>query len=181
MPLAGPLPGVLHAKATSPVLSRRSEEKRHLLVNETRAAGGQAHAFASDARNEDEMVALIEKIERDISPIDVTVFNIGANLRFSILDTTSRVYLKVWEVACFSGCLTGRETARVMQSAGLDAQRLPEASQLFEVKEGLMAHTQSAFDRGAFGSPTFFVGNEMFFGKDKLEQVEREIAQARSV
>lgn len=72
------------------------------------------------------------------------------------------------------------EIARVLQSAGLDAQRLLEASQLPEVKEDLMANTQSAFDRGAFGSPTFFVGSEMFFGKDRLEQVEREIARVRS-
>lgn len=70
--------------------------------------------------------------------------------------------------------------AQVLQSAGLDSQRLLEASQLPEVKEGLMANTQSAFDRGAFGSPTFFVGSEMFFGKDRLEQVEREIARVRS-
>lgn len=70
--------------------------------------------------------------------------------------------------------------AQVLQSAGLDVQRLMEASQLPEVKEGLMANTQSAFDRGAFGSPTFFVGSEMFFGKDRLEQVEREIARVRS-
>ena len=109
MPLAGPLPGVLYANGTSPALTRRSEEKRHPLVNEIRAAGGEAHAFASDARNEDEMVALIEKIEPDISPIDVAVFNIGANVRFSILDTTSRVYLKVWEMACLSGFLMGRD------------------------------------------------------------------------
>ena len=69
------------------------------------------------------------------------------------------------------------EIAQVLQPAGLDAQRLLEASQLLEVKEGLMANTQSAFDRGAFGSPTSFAGNEMFFGKDRLAQVELEIAR----
>ena len=110
----------------------------------------------------------------------MAVFNIGINIRFSILDTTSRVYLKVWEMACFSGFLMGRETARVLQSAGLDAQRLLEASQFSEVKEGLIANTQSAFDRGAVGSPSFFVGNQMFFCKERLEQVEREIDLARS-
>jgi 2-hydroxychromene-2-carboxylate isomerase len=46
------------------------------------------------------------------------------------------------------------------------------------VKNTLLANTQSAFDRGAFGSPTFFVGDEMFFGKDRLGQVEEEIVRA---
>lgn len=67
------------------------------------------------------------------------------------------------------------EIARALQVAGLDAQRLLEAAQSPEVKDGLMANTQLAFDRGAFGSPTFFVGSEMFFGKERLGQVELEI------
>ena len=95
-------------------VTRRSEDKLQPLVNEIRASGGEAHAFGSDARKEDEMISLIEKIERDIAPIEVAVFNIGANVRFSITETTSRVYQKVWEMACFSGFLMGRETARVM-------------------------------------------------------------------
>jgi NAD(P)-dependent dehydrogenase (short-subunit alcohol dehydrogenase family) len=99
-------------------VTRRSENKLQPLLEEIRAAGGQAHGFGSDARIESEMIALIEKIERDIAPIEVAVFNIGANVRFSILDTTSRVYQKVWEMACFSGFLMGRETARVMLPRG---------------------------------------------------------------
>ena len=69
------------------------------------------------------------------------------------------------------------EIARVLQSTGLGAQPLLEAAQQPDVKNGLLANTQLAFDRGAFGSPTFFVDSEMFFGKDRLEQVEREIAR----
>ena len=72
-------------------VTRRTEEKLQPFDDEIRAVGGQAHAFGSDARIEDEMVALIEKIERDIAPIEVAVFNIGANVRFSILDDVSRV------------------------------------------------------------------------------------------
>ncbi len=72
------------------------------------------------------------------------------------------------------------EVTKVLQVAGLDTQRLLEASQQADVKDGLLANTQSAFDRGAFGSPTFFVGSEMFFGKERLEQVEREIARVCS-
>ncbi len=79
-----------------------------------RAEGGEAHAFGSDARKEDETVELIARIERDIAPLEVAVFNIGANVRFPIVETTSRVYYKVWEMACFGGFLMGREAARVM-------------------------------------------------------------------
>lgn len=65
----------------------------------------------------------------------------------------------------------------VLTAAGIDTGALLEASQQPAVKNGLLANTQSAFERGAFGSPTFFVGSEMFFGKDRLEQVELEIGE----
>lgn len=80
--------------------------------------GGKAHAFAVDARDEDAMIALFDTIEADIGPIDVVVFNIGANVRFGITETTGRVYQKVWEMAAFAGFLAGREAARVMSPRG---------------------------------------------------------------
>jgi len=95
-------------------VTRRHADKLAPLVEEIKAAGGQAYGFGSDARKEDEMVALVEKIERDIAPIEVAVFNIGANVRYGITETTSRVYFKVWEMACFAGFLMGREVARAM-------------------------------------------------------------------
>ena len=93
-------------------VTRRSADKLTPLVDEIRAEGGEAFGFGSDARKEEEMVALIEQIERDIAPIEVAVFNIGANVRFGITETTSRVYFKVWEMACFGGFLMGREVAK---------------------------------------------------------------------
>jgi 2-hydroxychromene-2-carboxylate isomerase len=60
-------------------------------------------------------------------------------------------------------------------SSGLDADRLMARAQDQDVKSRLIELTQSAVDRGAFGSPTFFVGKEMFFGKDQLRDVEDEI------
>ncbi|KAF7963295.1 short-chain dehydrogenase [Cupriavidus sp. UYMU48A] len=95
-------------------VTRRSVDKLEPLVAQIRAEGGEAHAFGSDARKEDETVELIARIERDIAPLEVAVFNIGANVRFPIVETTSRVYYKVWEMACFGGFLMGREAARVM-------------------------------------------------------------------
>jgi NAD(P)-dependent dehydrogenase (short-subunit alcohol dehydrogenase family) len=95
-------------------VTRRSADKLEPLVAQIKGAGGEAHAFASDARKEEQMVALVDRIERDIAPIEVAVFNIGANVRFGITETTARVYQKVWEMACFGGFLMGREAARVM-------------------------------------------------------------------
>ncbi len=95
-------------------VTRRSADKLEPLVAQIRADGGQAHGFASDARKEDEVVALVERIEADIGDIAVLVFNIGANAPSSILDETARRYFKIWEMACLAGFLNGREVAKRM-------------------------------------------------------------------
>ena len=95
-------------------VTRRHADKLAPLVAQIEAAGGTAHAFGSDARKEDEVVKLFAQIEREIAPIEVAVFNIGANVRFPVTETTARVYYKVWEMGCFGGFLVGREAARVM-------------------------------------------------------------------
>ena len=66
---------------------------------------------------------------------------------------------------------------QALTASGLDAARLFARAQEPEVKAKLLENTQSAVERGAFGSPTFFVGKEMFFGKDRLGQVEEELAK----
>ena len=99
-------------------VTRRNADSLSELVSQIEADGGKAHAFGCDARSEDEMVALFEQIERDIGPVEVVIFNIGANVNFSITETTTRVYRKVWEMAAFSGFLTGREAAKVMLPRG---------------------------------------------------------------
>ncbi|RCW71676.1 SDR family oxidoreductase [Pseudorhodoferax soli] len=99
-------------------VTRRSADKLAPLVAQIEAEGGKAHAFGSDARKEEEMVALVQKIEAEIAPIEAAVFNIGANVRFPITETTARVYFKVWEMACFGGFLMGREVAKAMLPRG---------------------------------------------------------------
>ncbi|HYD77505.1 SDR family oxidoreductase [Ramlibacter sp.] len=99
-------------------VTRRNAESLQPLVDRIRAEGGQAHGFGSDARKEEEVVALVERIESEIGPIEVLAFNIGANVRASILDETARRYFKVWEMACFAGFLNGREVARRMAARG---------------------------------------------------------------
>jgi len=99
-------------------VTRRTADKLVPLVERIQAEGGQAHGFASDARVEAEVLALFAKIEAEIGPIEVLVFNIGANVRFGITETTERVYRKVWEMGALAGFLVGREAARVMRPRG---------------------------------------------------------------
>jgi NAD(P)-dependent dehydrogenase (short-subunit alcohol dehydrogenase family) len=100
-------------------VTRRTVDKLAPVVARIEAEGGTARAFGSDARQEEQMVGLVDTIEREVGPIEVAVFNIGGNVRFPIWDTTARVYRKVWEMCAFAGFLMGRETARVMVPRGL--------------------------------------------------------------
>lgn len=95
-------------------VTRRQADKLQPLVDEIRAAGGQAHGFGSDARKEDEVAELVDTIEREIGPIEAFVFNIGTNVPCSILEETPRKYFKIWEMACFAGFLTAQAVARRM-------------------------------------------------------------------
>lgn len=95
-------------------LARRNAEKLQPLVEDIRAAGGEAHGFATDARREEQVATLVERIETGIGPIEVFVFNIGANVPCGILDESARKFFKVWEMACFAGFLTGQAVARRM-------------------------------------------------------------------
>jgi NADP-dependent 3-hydroxy acid dehydrogenase YdfG len=99
-------------------VTRRDTAKLEPLLEQIRNAGGTAHGFGSDARKEDEVAALVEKIESEIGPIEVLVFNIGANVPCSILEETARKYFKIWEMACLSGFLNAREVARRMVVRG---------------------------------------------------------------
>jgi len=96
----------------------RHAEALETLAADIRADGLGAVALPADARDEDAIVALIEKIESEIAPLEAAVFNIGANVNFPITETTSRVYRKVWEMGCFAGFLMGREVAARMQARG---------------------------------------------------------------
>lgn len=71
--------------------------------------------------------------------------------------------------------------AAVLTEGGLDAELLIQNAHEPEVKGQLMANTQASHDRGAFGAPTFFVGDEMFFGKERMRDVEEELVRLRQV
>ena len=98
-------------------IGRRQAEKLEPLKAEIEAFGGRVVACGLDARDEDQMVAFYEEAER-MAPIEVSIFNVGANVNFPLLETTSRVFRKVWEMACFAGFLSGREATRHMLPRG---------------------------------------------------------------
>jgi NAD(P)-dependent dehydrogenase (short-subunit alcohol dehydrogenase family) len=120
-------------------VTRRQADKLAPLVAQIEAGGGSAHAFGSDARKEEEVAALFAQIETNIAPIEVAVFNIGANVRFPITETSARVYYKVWEMGCFGGFLMGREAARVMLSRARGSIFFTGASASLRGREGFAA------------------------------------------
>ncbi len=99
---------------------RRNGDKLAPLVAEIKAAGGQVSARSLDARKEEEITAFLQEADRH-SPLEVCIFNIGANVNFPFTDTTERVFRKVWEMACYSGFLAGREAAKLMLPRGKGA------------------------------------------------------------
>ena len=96
---------------------RRDGAKLEPLVKDIEAAGGSIVARALDARKEDEVAAFLNDADRH-APLEVCIFNVGANVNFPILETTDRVFRKVWEMACWAGFVAGRESARLMLPHG---------------------------------------------------------------
>ena len=109
------------------------------LVSEIEAAGGRALALPADARDEDEMIRLFDRAEAEAGPVEAAVFNIGANVRFGIEETTERVYRKVWEMAALAGFLTIREAARVMRPRGRGTILVTGATASLRGRQGFAA------------------------------------------
>ncbi|MDB5576612.1 MAG: short-chain dehydrogenase/reductase [Bradyrhizobium sp.] len=98
-------------------LGRRGGEKLVPLIDEINASGGRAHGRTLDARKPEDVTAFLAETDA-LAPMALTIFNVGANVYFPILETTDRVFTKVWEMACFAGFVTGREAARIMLPRG---------------------------------------------------------------
>lgn len=96
---------------------RRQGDKLVPLAEAIAGQGGRFTGHTLDARKEEEIAAFLAAAEAD-APLDVCIFNVGANVQFPLLDTTERVFRKVWEMACYAGFLTGREAARLMLPRG---------------------------------------------------------------
>jgi NAD(P)-dependent dehydrogenase (short-subunit alcohol dehydrogenase family) len=96
---------------------RRNGHQLAPLKAKIEAAGGRCEARTLDARSEESVTAFLAEADA-AAPLEVCVFNVGANVNFPILETTERVFRKVWEMACYGGFLTGREAARLMLPRG---------------------------------------------------------------
>jgi NAD(P)-dependent dehydrogenase (short-subunit alcohol dehydrogenase family) len=108
------------AEGFSVFAGRRNGEKLAPLVHDIETKGGRVVARSLDARSEDGMAAFLRTAD-DEAPLEVCIFNIGANVNVPLVDTTERVFRKVWEMACYAGFLAGREAARLMLPRGQGA------------------------------------------------------------
>src|SRR5579872_2701332 len=96
---------------------RRNGDQLAPLKAKIEAAGGRCEARTLDARSEEAVTAFLAEAEA-AAPLEVCVFNVGANVNFPVTETTERVFRKVWEMACYAGFLTGREAAKIMLAHG---------------------------------------------------------------
>jgi NAD(P)-dependent dehydrogenase (short-subunit alcohol dehydrogenase family) len=99
-------------------IARRDAEKSRTLVQEIAASGGVAQALTTDVRNEEAVQTLFAKVEAELGPVEVCLFNAGANVKSPLVETSARLFFKAWELACYGGFLTGREAARYMVPRG---------------------------------------------------------------
>jgi NAD(P)-dependent dehydrogenase (short-subunit alcohol dehydrogenase family) len=96
---------------------RRHGDRLAPLVDEVESSGGRIIGRSLDARKEEDLARFLGDADATL-PLDVCIFNIGANVNFPLLETTERVFRKVWELACYAGFLAGREAARLMLPRG---------------------------------------------------------------
>ena len=99
-------------------VARRDGEKSRSVVQEIMRSGGTAQAVGTDVRNEEAVQALFGEVETELGPVEVCLFNAGANIKAPLIETSGRLFFKAWELACYAGFLTGREAARYMVPRG---------------------------------------------------------------
>ena len=92
-------------------IARRDAEKSRSVVQEIIAAGGTACAVGTDVRSEEAVQALFAQVEAELGPVEICLFNAGANVKSPLIETSARLFFKAWELACYGGFLTGREAA----------------------------------------------------------------------
>ena len=106
------------AGGCSVCVARRDAEKSRSVVQDIVASGGTARAVGTDVRNEEAVQALFAQVEAELGTIEVCLFNAGANFKSPLIETSAKLFLKAWELACYAGFLTGREAARYMVPRG---------------------------------------------------------------
>lgn len=128
------------------VIVRRDPAKSQSQMDTLSAQGCTLSALAADVRDEQSMVALFAKVESELGPIEVCIYNGGANTQASMEETTGKLFSKVWELCCFGGFLAVREAAKVMKPRQRGTIIFSGATSGIRGKEGL-----TAFSSGKFG------------------------------
>lgn len=124
-------------------VARRNKDKLAGLVSDIEAAGGQARAFSVDSTDEDQMVALIETIERDVGPIEVAVYNAAIGASHSIIEFPTEDFERVWRVNCLGAFFMGREVSKRMVERGQGTILFTGATSALRGKAGLAAFAGS--------------------------------------
>ena len=126
-------------------IDRRDASKSQALIEELKAAGQAAYAFSVDARRENEVQELFAGIERNIGPIEVCLFNAGANVQMPVVETTDKLFFKAWELACYAGFLVGREATRCMIRHGRGTMLFTGATASLRGGKGFAAFASAKF------------------------------------
>ena len=126
-------------------ICRREAANSEALVDELRTAGLSVHAFSVDARQEKQVQDLFSRVENEIGPIEVCLFNAGSNVNKPLLETTEKLFFKAWELACYAGFLVGREAARHMLPRGRGTILFTGATASLRGSSGFAAFASAKF------------------------------------
>ena len=126
-------------------ICRRDAAKSQGLVDELKGTGHEIHAISVDARQEAEVQALFARVENEIGPIEVCLFNAGSNVNKPLVETTEKLFFKAWELACYAGFLVGREAARYMVPRGRGTILFTGATASVRGGQGFAAFSSAKF------------------------------------
>ena len=127
------------------VIVRRDASKSDNMIKELREQGCEAMALSADVRNEGSMRELFDKVELEVGPIEICVYNGGANTEFPLEETTGKIFGKVWELCCYGGFLAAREAARVMKPRQRGTILFSGATSSIRGREGYAAFSSAKF------------------------------------
>src|SRR5258708_28573843 len=99
-------------------VARRDAEKSRSFVQEIIASGGVARAVGTDVRSEEAVQALFAQVEAELGPVEVCLFNAGANVKSPLIETGAQLFFKAWELACYGGGLYCAPGGRRSRAAG---------------------------------------------------------------
>jgi NAD(P)-dependent dehydrogenase (short-subunit alcohol dehydrogenase family) len=126
-------------------IARRDAAKAQPLVEEMAAADRYVRAYSVDARQETQVQDLCEQVEREVGPIEVCLFNAGANVQKPLLETSSELFFKAWQLACYAGFLVGREATRCMLRHGRGTMLFTGATASVRGGKGFAAFAAAKF------------------------------------